>query len=67
MEWTREPALSELLGDPIVQVLMIADRVEQRDLDLLFATVRCQLRQQRRPFFCLPTQAPDKLITTAER
>jgi hypothetical protein len=66
MEWTREPALSELLGDPIVQVLMIADRVEQRDLDLLFATVRCQLR---RPFFCQPTQAPGKLmiITAAER
>jgi hypothetical protein len=48
---------------------MIADRVEQRDLDLLFATVRWQLRQQRQPFFSQPTQTPGKLmiITAAER
>jgi hypothetical protein len=69
MEWTREPALSELLGDPIVQALMVADRVEQRDLDVLFATVRCQLRRQRQPFFCQPAQTPGKvmIITAAER
>jgi hypothetical protein len=47
MEWTREPALSELLRDPIVQALMVADRVEQHDLDVLFATVRRQLRRHR--------------------
>jgi hypothetical protein len=62
MEWTREPALSELLGDPIVQALMAADRVEQRDLDVLFATVRCQRRRQRQPLFCQPAQAPGKVM-----
>ena len=52
MEWTREPVLSELLGDPITQALMVADRVEQNDLDILIGTVRCN----RRPY---PVAMPD--------
>jgi hypothetical protein len=60
MKWTREPALSELLGDPIVQALMVADRVEQRDLNVLFAKVRRQRRRQ--PLLCQPAQAPSKMI-----
>jgi DNA replication protein DnaC len=34
-----------------------SDRVEQCELDVLFATVRCQLRRQRRPFSCQPRSA----------
>lgn len=45
VEWTREPALSELLGDPITRALMVADHVEQNDLDVLIGTVRCQRRR----------------------
>ena len=44
MDWTKEPVLSELLGDPIVRALMVADRVEEYDLDALIARVKCQLR-----------------------
>jgi hypothetical protein len=47
MEWKRESTLSELLGDPIAKALMVADRIEQRDLDVLLATVRWHLRQRR--------------------
>jgi hypothetical protein len=45
MEWTREPVLSDLLGDPITQALMVADRVEQNDFDILIGTVRCERRR----------------------
>jgi hypothetical protein len=66
MKWTREPALSELLGDPIVQALMVADRVEQRDLNVLFAKVRRQRRRQ--PLLCQPAQVPSKMmIVTAAK
>jgi len=54
MEWKREPTLSELLGDPIAKALMVADRIEQRDLDVLLATVRWHLRQRRATCFCQP-------------
>lgn len=36
--WTGEPAISDLLGDPIARALMIADRVKPEELDLLLAT-----------------------------
>jgi len=51
MEWTKEPTLSELLSDPIAQALMAADRVERRDLDVLFGAVRCRLHRQARTGF----------------
>ena len=40
-----EPALSDLLGDPIARALMHADRIEHRDLDALLDAVRCHLRR----------------------
>jgi|HubBroStandDraft_6_1064221.scaffolds.fasta_scaffold1051766_1 hypothetical protein len=39
-EWTSEPPLSELLGDPIVQALMVADGVECQHLEALFENAR---------------------------
>jgi hypothetical protein len=38
-----EPALSDLLRDPIAEALMAADHVELHDLDILLATARCHL------------------------
>jgi hypothetical protein len=40
-----EPALSDLLGDPIAKALMIADRVGHHDLDALLETARRHLRR----------------------
>ena len=51
MEWTREPTLSELLGDPIARALMVADGVERHDLDVLVA----HLLRQRGPSFAIPS------------
>ena len=53
MEWTREPTLSELLEDPIARALMVADGVEQHDLDVLVA----HLLRQHGPSFAI-VQAP---------
>ena len=53
VEWTREPTLSELIEDPIAQALMVADGVEQYDLDVLVA----HLLRQRGPSFAI-VQAP---------
>jgi hypothetical protein len=41
-EWTSEASLFELLGDPIVQALMVADGVKSQHLDALFANARCR-------------------------
>lgn len=38
-----EPALSDLLCDPIAEALMAADRVGHDDLDALLETARCHL------------------------
>jgi len=40
-----EPALSDLLHDPIAEALMIADHVGHVDLDALLETARCHLRR----------------------
>jgi hypothetical protein len=40
-----EPSIDELMGDPILQVLMNRDGVSPRELRVLIATVR----QQQRP------------------
>jgi hypothetical protein len=37
---TSEPSLSELLSDPIVQSLMVADGVKRQHFDALFANAR---------------------------
>jgi hypothetical protein len=66
MEWTTELTLSELLGDPIAQALMVADRVEQRDLDVLLATVRCHLRRQRGTCFCQSEHAPGETASLSD-
>jgi hypothetical protein len=39
-----EPALSELMCDPITLALMAADRVDHRELDTLLTQVRASLR-----------------------
>ena len=49
VEWTREPTLSELLEDPIARALMVADGVEQHDLDVLVA----HLLRQHGPSFAI--------------
>jgi hypothetical protein len=41
-----EPALSDVLGDPMITALMAADRVERRDLDSLFDRTRNSLRRR---------------------
>jgi len=41
-----EPALSELLRDPIAHALMAADHVEHGELDALLATARRHLRER---------------------
>jgi len=41
-----EPALAELLGDPMTVALMAADRVDRRDLDVLFDRTRSSLRRR---------------------
>jgi len=48
-DWTSEPSLSELLGDPIAQALMVADGVKCRDLHALFANVQCRQHPGKRP------------------
>jgi len=53
MTWTAEPTVSELLRDPIVQAVMVADCVDQRELDVLLATVRRHLRQRAEPSFAV--------------
>jgi hypothetical protein len=42
-----EPVLSDLLYDPIAEVLMAADRHGHSDHDALLATARCRLRRGR--------------------
>jgi hypothetical protein len=39
-----EPKLDELMRDPMTLALMAADRVDHKELNALFAQVRCQLR-----------------------
>jgi hypothetical protein len=38
-----EPALAELMHDPMTQALMAADRVDRRALDALLTQVRAKL------------------------
>jgi hypothetical protein len=38
-----EPGLAELMGDPMTQALMAADRVDRRALDALLTQVRDRL------------------------
>jgi hypothetical protein len=67
--WTKEPLLSELLRDPIAKALMVADHVALRDLNVLFANVKCQLRRQGPPARTSPqlelgSQSPDPARTS---
>jgi hypothetical protein len=47
MRWSREPALADMLDDPIVAALMTADRIGRRELeaDLGRLTARLLARQ----------------------
>jgi hypothetical protein len=40
----REPALNELLSDPMTLALMAADRVDRHQFDVLLTQVRARLR-----------------------
>jgi hypothetical protein len=41
-----EPGLAEVLRDPMIVALMAADRVDRRDLDVLFDRTRSSLRRR---------------------
>jgi hypothetical protein len=41
---SREPALTDLLRDPMTIALMTADRVDRRQFDALLTQVRAKLR-----------------------
>jgi hypothetical protein len=41
----REPALEDLLNDPIVRLVMKADDVTEADLRVLVATLRARLNR----------------------
>jgi hypothetical protein len=43
---TAEPKLGELMGDPMMIALMAADRVDRRDLTVLFDKTRVSLRRR---------------------
>lgn len=45
--FTREPDLADMLRDPMMQALMAADHVDDRDLDALLADARHSLRIDR--------------------
>jgi hypothetical protein len=49
-DWSeyREPALNEILSDPITQAVMRADGVEADALDLLFRDVARRMREAKR-------------------
>ena len=42
----QEPKLTELLRDPMMLALMAADRIDRRDLDVLFDQARGKLRRR---------------------
>ena len=45
-EWTefgREPELSDLLSDPIVQALMVSDRTQASDVEHLIERIRAEV------------------------
>ncbi len=44
-----EPALADLLRDPIAEALMVADHVRHRDLDALLETARRHLGRRGMP------------------
>lgn len=44
----HEPPLADILADPIIQALMMRDRVEHRDIEQLFARARRTDREKPR-------------------
>ena len=47
--WRCEPNLKDMMSDPIVQAIMAADGVEQRQLDDLLTNVARARRAARSP------------------
>ena len=43
-QFITEPGLAELIGDPMTQALMAADRVDRGELCTLLSQVRANLR-----------------------
>ena len=42
--FAAEPKLADILSDPMTQALMVADRVDHRDLEMLLEDARANLR-----------------------